>query len=206
VTDNTVWLGCPLVLGSKSAARHALLRSAGIPAVAFGASVDERAMEQTFLQGGGQPADLARCLADAKCLDVSRRRPDDICLAADQTLLLDGEVFHKARDRSEVSAALARLAGRTHVFTSAACIAISGKVQFRAVDSASLTMRPLGSGEIEHYLDLAWPGVADSVGGYQIEGIGVHLFSAISGAQSTILGLPLLPLLGWFRQSGHLRI
>jgi len=206
VTDKLVWLGAPLVLGSKSAARLALLETAGIHAIAFAPEVDERSIEQEFVKSGGRPADLAQRLAEAKCLDVSQRRPSDICLAADQTLLLNGELFHKAKDRSDLSAALARLAGRTHVLTSAACIAIAGKVKYSTVDSASLTMRPLGSTDIERYLNLAWPDVANSVGGYQIEGIGIHLFSEIVGTQSTIIGLPLLTLLGWFRQSGYLRI
>jgi septum formation protein len=206
VTDNSVWLGAPLVLGSKSAARHALLKSAGIDAVPFAPEVDERAIEHEFLKGGGRPADLAQRLAEAKCLAVSQRHPDNICLAADQTLLLNGELFHKAKDRSDLSDALARLAGRTHVLTSAACIAVAGNLKYRTVDSASLTMRPLDAVDIARYLDLAWPDVANSVGGYQIEGLGIHLFSDIAGTQSTIIGLPLLPLLAWLRQSGYLRI
>jgi nucleoside triphosphate pyrophosphatase len=193
-------------LASNSATRRLLLESAGIGVDVAPAAVDERGLEQAFLGGGGAPSALAAELARAKALEVSARRPQTFCIGADQTLLFDGRLMHKAADSEEAARNLARLAGRSHRLIAAVCVARDGTVAFEAAASAELTMRALDAPAIRRYLDFAGPAVLSSVGAYQIEGVGINLFEKIDGDHATILGLPLLPLLKWLRAQGLLAL
>lgn len=203
----SLWIGAARpVLASKSASRRVLLENAGIAVDVQVAEVDERRLEEEFLQGGGPASQLAAQLARAKALEVSARRPQALCFGADQTLRLDGSLFHKPSDMDAAEQSLKRLAGRTHVLDSAICIAREGAALFEATQSARLTMRALGESAVRRYLAAAGPAVLSSVGAYQVEGIGIHLFETIEGDYSTILGLPLLILLKWLRANGFLAI
>ena len=188
------------VLASKSATRRLLLENAGVAVEVEAAAVDERRLEREFLEGGGAPADLAMLLARAKALDVSARRPRQLCISADQTLLLDGMLFHKPEDLTAAAQSLARLAGRTHILLAGVCVARAGEVLFEATQGAEMTMRALDEAAIQLYLAAAGPAVLSSVGAYQIEGLGIHLFETIDGDHATILGLPLFALLRWLRK------
>lgn len=183
-----------------------LLENAGIAVDVEPAAIDERALEAQFLIGGGSPSRLAQALARAKALDVSARRPGVLCFGADQTLRLDGVLFHQPKDMQGAEQSLMRLAGRTHVLDSAVCVARDGAPLFEATQSAQLTMRPLDEGAVRRYLAAAGPGVLSSVGAYQAEGVGIHLFEEIDGDHWTILGLPLLSLLRWLRSNGFLAL
>jgi len=203
----SLWLGpLPLLLASKSASRRQLLQSAGIDCDVEMAAIDERALEQRFLQEGGAPDRLAALLAREKALGVSARWPGRLCLGADQTLTLAREIFHKADSVAAAAASLARLAGRTHTLTSALCLARAGEVLFETQERAHMTMRALDAPAIARYLELAGPAALASVGAYQVEGLGVHLFAAIDGDHATILGLPMLKLLAWLRGEGLLAL
>jgi septum formation protein len=204
-TKPSLWIGdARPVLASNSATRRLLLENAGIAVDVEPAAVDERALEEEFLRGGGSPGRLAARLARAKTLEVSARRTPALCFGADQTLRLDGMLFHKPDDMEAAEQNLRRLAGRTHVLDSAVCVAREGVTLFEAAQSARLTMRALDESAVRHYLRIAGPAVLSSVGAYQIEGLGIHLFEAIEGDHWTILGLPLLPLLRWLRSNGFL--
>jgi septum formation protein len=206
-SPTSLWIGpAALVLASKSASRRLLLASAGIDAEIEPAAVDERRIEDEFLAAGGAPAQLAVQLARAKALEVSARRSPAWCLGADQTLTLDGQLLHKPADMEGAAQSLRQLAGRTHILTSAACVASGGKILFETAPTARLTMRPLDDGVVQRYLAAAGPAILSSVGAYQVEGLGMHLFETIEGDHSTILGLSLLDLLRWFRRQGCLAI
>ena len=198
-----VWSGdAPLVLASKSASRRALLAACGLEAETLAVDLDERGEEDRHF-GAGRPLDrLARELACAKALAASAMRPDAYCLGADQTLTVGTRLLHKARDRVEAAQSLAALAGRGHRLTSAFCVARAGSALVVDQDSAELAMRALDASAIARYLDAAGPAVLASVGVYQLEGFGVHLFESVRGDHFTILGLPLLKLLAWFRARG----
>ena len=195
-----LWSGAgPLVLASRSAGRRALLAAAGLNAEAIAADIDERSLERGHFAGGGSLENLASSLAQAKAHAVSALRPDAFCLGADQTLSLEGRLVHKPRDLADAAHSLAALAGRTHRLTSAFCVARSSRTLVVATDHADLRMRPLDGDAIARYLDLAGPAVLSSVGAYQVEGLGVHLFERIEGDFGTILGMPMLKLLAWLR-------
>lgn len=195
-----------LLLASTSATRLRLLMSAGLTVETQKPDVDERAVEEAVQKDTLDPLALAARLATEKALAVSRRHPERIVLGADQVLACEGIVFHKAPDRKAATRKLQALSGKTHFLHSAGALAIGGAVVEQFDASACLTMRPLTDEAIELYLDLAGPDVMQSVGVYHYEGLGVHLFEAVEGDHSTILGLPLLPLLSALRRLGCLSL
>ncbi|MHB2168314.1 Maf family protein [Alsobacter sp. R-9] len=198
-----LWLADrPLVLASKSATRIAMLEAAGLPVEAVPAAIDERALEDETRQVGGDAATVAASLARAKALAVSSVMPGRIVVGADQTLDLGGEALHKPSDRAAAIGQLRRMAGRDHVLHSAACIARDGVVVADVAADARLRVRDLSEASLARYCDAAGDAVTASVGAYQLEGPGIHLFSAIDGDHFTILGLPLLPLLAALRHEG----
>jgi septum formation protein len=196
-----IWRGAaPLVLASRSESRRALLKAAGLDAEVVEPGVDERALEDRHLKRGGSLESLALELARAKAFAVSAERPDAYCIGADQTLTFEGRILHKASDFAEAAQTLAALSGKTHRLTSAFCVARARQALVVHRDHADVRMRALDPGEISRYLERAGPAVLSSVGGYQGEGLGVHLFERIEGDHSVVVGLPMLSLLAWMRR------
>ena len=193
-----------LVLASGSATRRALLAGAGLPFETAKPEVDERAIEAATPDGS--PEGVARALAAAKALDVSAKKPEALVIGADQVLALDGRLIHKSPDRAAARATLRALSGRTHRLVSAFALARGGALVAEDVEAARLTLRPLDDTALGRYLDLAGEGVLGSVGVYQWEGFGVHLFDRVEGDHSTILGLPMLKLLAALRAQGALTL
>jgi septum formation protein len=201
----SLWRGTfPLILASQSRARQTLLSNAGIDFEAIAADIDERAAQQA--SGLSAPGDIAALLARQKARSVSVRLSGRFVIGADQTLALGEQLFSKPAGRAQAAEQLHALAGRSHELHSAVAVARDGKILFIDVTIARMTMRPLGAAEIEAYLDAAGEAVASSVGAYQLEGLGVHLFERIEGDHFTILGLPLLPLLAFLRSEGLLAV
>jgi septum formation protein len=201
----SLWRGqFPLILASQSRARQALLASAGIVFEAVPADIDERALQQASRLIG--PGDIAALLAREKALYVSMRQPGQFVVGADQTLALGTRLFSKPAGRSQAAEQLRALAGRNHELHSAVAVARDGKILFEAAAVARMTMRRLDEAEIDAYLDEAGDAVTSSVGAYQLEGLGVHLFERVEGDHFTILGLPLLQLLAFLRSERLLAV
>jgi septum formation protein len=201
----TIWRGKdPPILASQSRARQVLLSNAGIPFDAVPADIDERAVQKD--SGFSAPAEIAGLLAREKALFVSPKNPTRYVIGADQTLALGNRLFSKPAGRAQAAEQLRLLAGGTHELHSAVAVARGGKIVFANVSIARMTMRRLDQSEIEAYLDQAGEAVTTSVGAYQLEGLGVHLFERIEGDHFTILGLPLLPLLAFLRGEGLLDV
>jgi septum formation protein len=201
----TLWRGKDsLILASQSRARQMLLADAGLTFETVPAEIDERAIQQA--SGLSAPADIAALLAREKSLFVSTRRSGRYVIGADQTLALGTRLLSKPASRAQAAEQLHALAGETHELYSAVAVARDGKILFEKVAIARMTMRPLVDTEIDAYLDAAGAAVTSSVGAYQLEGLGVHLFDRIEGDHFTILGMPLLPLLAFLRSERLLRI
>jgi septum formation protein len=201
----TLWRGKDsLILASQSRARQMLLADAGLTFETVPAEIDERAIQQA--SGLSAPADVAALLAREKSLFVSTRRSGRYVIGADQTLALGTRLLSKPASRAQAAEQLHALAGETHELCSAVAVARDGKILFEKVALARMTMRPLTETEIHAYLDAAGAAVTSSVGAYQLEGLGVHLFDRIEGDHFTILGMPLLPLLAFLRSERLLHI
>lgn len=200
-----LWRGkYPLILASQSRARQTLLANAGITFEAVPAEIDERAVQQASHLTA--PGDIAKHLAREKSLAVSARMSGRFVVGADQILALGSRLFSKPTGRAQAAEQLRALAGSSHELHSAVAVACDGKILFDDVTSARMTMRNLGEAEIDAYLAEAGEAVRSSVGAYQLEGLGVHLFERIEGDHFTILGLPLLPLLAFLRSEGLLNV
>lgn len=198
-----MWRGeQPLVLASKSATRLTLLVHAGVPVETVAADVDERALQADA--GEVDPAGIALLLSRAKALSGAKAAPGRLVLGADQTLALGPRIYHKPATVDAARTQLLELAGHTHALHSAVAVACDGTILFETVVSAFLTMRPLTDETLSAYLAAAGPRVLTSVGAYQLESVGVHLFTRVDGDHFTILGLPLLQLLPFFRAQGLL--
>ncbi|MCX7322314.1 MAG: Maf family protein [Hyphomicrobiales bacterium] len=194
----TIWRGEePLILASQSAARRMLLANAGIAFDAARADIDERGIQQR--SNLTAPGDIAALLAEQKAAFVSLRHPGRYVVGADQTLSVGDRLFNKPTGRDQAAQQLRDLSGKTHELHSAVAVACDGATLFAHVAIAHMTMRQLDDTAIFAYLDAAGDKVTTSVGAYQLEGLGVHLFELIEGDHFTILGLPLLPLLKFLR-------
>lgn len=201
----TVWRGNdPLILASQSRARQMLLGNAGIRFEAVPADIDERAVQKN--SGLTSPGEIAGLLAREKALFVASKNPGRYVIGADQTLALGDRLFSKPSGRAQAAEQLRLLAGNRHALHSAVAVISDGKIVFANVSIARMTMRQLSDNEISAYLDAAGEAVTTSVGAYQLEGFGVHLFERIEGDHFTILGLPLLPLLAFLRRERLLGI
>jgi septum formation protein len=197
----TLWVGKkPLILASQSKSRQALLQAAGIDFEAIPADIDERGIQAA--SGLEDPAAIAALLAKSKALHVAQQQQGRVVVGADQTLALQERLFSKPAGREQAAGQLRALGGKTHELHSAIAVARGDKVLFQHVSVARMTMRNMSDATIERYLDAAGRAVTTSVGAYQLEGLGVHLFETIEGDHFTILGLPLLPLLGCLRGLG----
>ncbi len=201
--SGALWLAAePLVLASKSAVRRAMIEAAGIPLEIAPADIDERAVEARI--GTGTAADAASLLAREKARVGASRMRGRLVVGADQTLALGRTRFTKPVDRATAREQLRTLSGQTHELHSAVALARNGRVMFSKVETAQLTMRELSDAFLDAYLDTAGDAVVTSVGGYQLEGLGSHLFDRIEGDYFTILGLPLFALLDFLRRDGRL--
>ena len=196
-----LWLAPqPLVLASRSDIRGKILAAAGLRFEIRPSQVDERAVEAK--SGVSDAAAVARHLARAKADAVAALLPGRIVLGADQTLARGAIRFGKPATRADAAEQLRTLRGSTHELHSALALVRDGTVLFACVDTARLTMRNFSDRFLNDYLDMAGDAAMNSVGGYQLEGIGIHLFERVEGDYFTVLGLPLLPLLAFLRENG----
>lgn len=187
-----------LILASTSPIRRAMLRDAGIDFQCLPPGVDEAAIKS----GEPDSAALAAKLARAKAEAVSKARPDSWVIGSDSIVSVEGRLFDKPADRAEAAEHLRAFSGKAMTLTSAVALAIGGAANWCEVDQARLKVRELGERFIADYLDSEWPEVGYCVGVFRLEGRGVQLFELIQGSHFTILGMPLLPLLGALRQRG----
>jgi nucleoside triphosphate pyrophosphatase len=198
-----LWLAAvPLVLASRSAVRRTLLEAAGVPVEIRPADIDERGVEAGApLQA---PVAIAALLAREKASVIAERNRGRLILGADQTLSLDGRRFTKPADRAAARAQLRALSGRTHELYSAIAFVQDGTVLFEYVGVARLTMRAVSDLFLDDYLDAVGDAATASVGGYQLEGLGIQLFERLDGDYFTVLGLPLTTALDFLRRHGCL--
>ncbi len=184
-----------LILASNSQIRRAMLEQAGVEFIVRSPDFDEASAKEGH---AGDGEELARKLAEGKAKSVAAD-PGDWVIGSDSTVSVDGVPYSKPRDRDEAAAHLRAFSGRTMLLSSAVALASNRNVEWSHAESARLTVRPLSEAFIGQYLDLEWPEVGYCVGVFRMEGRGVTLFDRVEGSHFTILGMPLLPLLGALR-------
>ena len=193
-----------LILASGSRTRREMLTAAGVGVRVVPPDVDEAAIRDTLLANGNaiDPLDIAEVLARAKAQAVSAHHANALVIGADQILALDDRIFSKPDDVAAARQSLCNLRGRTHQLHCAVVLALAGDVVWTFADTAHMSMRAVSDVFIERYIDEAGPVICQSVGAYQLEGLGVQLFDRIDGDYFTILGMPLVPLLAELRSRG----
>ena len=189
-----------LILASASPSRRQLLANAGLVFTTEASGIDEDEVKRS-LGSRASPQELASTLAEMKAVRVSGRHPGTMVVGADSTLACNGRMFDKPPDRAAARKQLQTLRGQTHELFSSVVVARGGGRLWHWGERARLTMRPMDDDFIDRYLTRAGDDVLTSVGAYQLEGLGAHLFSRVDGDYFTILGLPLLPLLSFL--AGH---
>ena len=193
-----------VVLASGSRFRRQMLENAGVAIRVLVAAVDEPAAraEMTRHDPAIQPGDVAMQLAALKALEVSARQPDAIVIGADQVLALGQDIFGKPADIGAARAQLLTLRGKVHTLQSAVVLAQNGRVVWQHLGVAHLSVRAFSEAFLDAYIAGAGATVTETVGAYQLEGLGVQLFERVDGDYFTVIGLPLMPLLGELRQRG----
>jgi septum formation protein len=184
----------PLILASSSQIRRQMLESAGVKYQAVKPEVDEKELK-AGLDGAAR---MALRLAGAKALSIL----GEWVIGSDSVATAGGRLFSKPRDRSEAAEHLRFFSGKEMQLTSAVALAHGDVLDWSHVESATLHVRELTDDFIRSYLDAEWPEVGYCVGVFRLEGRGVQLFDSIEGSYFTILGMPLIPLLGALRDRG----
>jgi septum formation protein len=190
----------PLILASGSSIRRKMLEDAAVEHIPVGAGVDEAALKL----GCTDPAEIALSLAEAKALAVSSLHPADWVIGSDSIVSVDGRLFDKPASRDEAAEHLRLFSGKSLILTSAVALARGGRIDWNHADRAKLNVRSLSAEFIKSYLEMEWPEVSHCVGVFRMEGPGAQLFERVEGSYFTILGMPLVPLLGALRERGIL--
>ena len=197
-------LSTRLILASGSTARAALLRGAGLPVEVRAAAIDEGEIKRSARGEGVSADDTALLLAEMKALRVARSNPDALVVGADQLLVCEDRWFDKPTSLAEARSHLLALRGRPHTLVTAMVVHRAERRVWQHVAKPRLVMRPFSDAFLDAYLAAEGANVLSTVGGYRMEGPGVQLFDTVAGEHAAILGLPLLPLLGFLRQTGAL--
>lgn len=195
-----------IILASGSPFRRRMLEAAGLTFQVVPAAVNEIKLRQiiTHSRPAIDPSDVAMALAEAKALDVSNSDPKAVVIGADQILAASGTIYSKPPSLEVAFQQLMTLQGKTHALHTAVAIAQNGRIEWSHMEIAIMTMRMLSAEAMERYIDAAGEGICQTVGAYEFEGRGAQLFDKVEGNQSTIIGLPLLPLLAELRRRGVL--
>jgi septum formation protein len=193
-----------IVLSSGSATRRKLLSQTGLYFKTAKPPVDESVIKETLKKAGASAAQVADNLAESKANSVATILPGAFVIGADQMLDCEGRWFDKPVDLAGARNHLESLRGKTHALITAAVIAHEGRIVWRHLEIAKMTMRDFSDAFLDNYMAKAGDGILQSVGAYEMEGMGSQLFEKVEGDFYSILGLPLIPLLGALRETGAL--
>ena len=194
----------PLILASSSATRLRLLQAAGLDVTPHNPRIDEAALRASLQADHANPRDIADALAEMKARKIADRMPEALVLGCDQVLEFRHKAWGKPDTPAEAVEQLSAFRGHSHKLLSAVVLYDAGQPIWRFVGEVLLTMRFVSDDWLQGYVARNWDSIRHSVGGYKLEEEGIRLFSTIEGDYFTILGLPLLPLLGYLGERGFI--
>ncbi|GAA6211550.1 Maf-like protein [Hyphomicrobiales bacterium 4NK60-0047b] len=192
-----------IILASNSKIRAELLENTGLSFEIQPANVDEAAIREIFKTEEMDPADVAEVLAETKATEISKQNPDALIIGCDQILALGDEIFEKPKNRDDAQSTLFKLRGKTHTLISAVVLVKNNEVIWRYSENANLKMHEFSPEFLGQYMALCGDKILSSVGAYQLESFGIHLFEEIKGDYFTVLGFPILALLKFLRSKGY---
>ncbi len=185
-----------IILASKSRPRKKMLANAGVTFETAAADINEESFKSSVFS----PGELSLELARAKAAYISRKNAGTLVIGSDQVLEFNGETLSKAPNRAEAIGRLFFMRGQEHRLIASVSAYEDGKEVWNYTDTAILKMADFSTGFLDTYAEAAGNALTETVGGYEVEGLGIRLFEEIHGDFFTILGMPLLPLLGYLRK------
>lgn len=193
-----------VILASGSAIRASLLRDAGVTFDIEVAKLDETAIIAALKAENAKPHDIVDVLAEYKAQRIAAKHMDSLVIGCDQILVCDKQIYEKVATIEGAREKLLSLRGKAHQLMSAVVIFENGKPVWRHIGRAQLIMRDFSDVFLEGYLEQNKDSILSSVGCYKLEEAGAQLFTRIQGDYFTILGIPLLEVLGFLRTRGVL--
>ena len=181
----------PIILASNSESRLKILQETGIDFIQLKSNIDESLVKEKYKKKNANF--IATKLAEAKALFISRENRKSYVIGADQICISKGKIFSKPKNKKKAIEQLSELNGKTHKLISAFSICYDNQVVYSNVEEVKLKMRKLSKKSIKDYVEIDLP--ISSCGSYRFEANGKYLFSDVVGNNSTILGLPILPLI-----------
>ena len=194
-----------IILASKSQIRSELLLKAGLKFTAIDANIDEKEVKSSYINKGYSARDLADILAAMKAKKLSYKYLDKLVIGCDQIMECNGQILSKANNPTDLADQLKFLRSKSHTLYSACVVYFANKAEWRFIGSATITMRNLSDEYISKYVDDNWDEVKHCVGGYKIENSGISFLSKINGDYFSILGLPIIQLVGYLVNRGVLK-
>ncbi len=191
-----------VILASGSPIRARLLKQAGLVFSQQPSDIDEARIKRLY-----QNTDidqLVTILAKSKAKAAYEKNPNDLIIGADQVLVFAGRALDKPASKEQAMKRLRALRGKTHMLVGAVCLLQNQHPVWSYRGKSKLTMRKFSDKFLKDYVDKEGEDLLYTVGAYKFEGRGAQLFSKVEGDFFSILGLPLLPLLGELRARGVL--
>ena len=192
----------PLILASGSETRALLLKNAGVEIETVAPNIDEASIKLSMLAENAPPDQIAGTLAEMKAKKIGNKHPTRLVIGSDQVLVCEGKLFDKPNDIDEARHQLTMFRAKKHQLVTLVVAIEHTRPVWRHMSRANLQMRDFSDTFLNSYIDQNSEGLTDTVGGYKLEQGGAQLFTRVDGDYFSILGLPLLELLGFLRTRG----